>query len=373
MKTKLFLFYLLFLFAIVNGQTTEPTFSKKSSWTIITTNLFDSTFLEIDTYTIDGDTLIEGKNYSKIYRNNKFYSALRETENNRIYIYWSNEYPADEYLTYDFEWYPNKTLYFQYPYMGIIKTAVQAVLGSSIDSIQLLDGKYYQYVNIGTTSFGPKLLIRGIGDNFFPFGPFQVPSNGNQYALLCFYIDGKLVYSNPYFNNCYVAVEEIINVPTTAIAGTPLLLSGTIIPDNATYQDIVWSIYDEGNTCASITNNELNTTAQGTVIVTATVIYDGYSQNFSIEIEPLDVHELAQEFSSIKVYPNPSNGIVTIEFLQNLKVDTFKIYDTKGSLIRTYDVKGKNRIEVSNLANGVYVFSAILGNNQNLSNKIIIQ
>ena len=378
MKTKLFLFSLLVLCTIVQAQASEPTFSKKSSWNIITTNLMDSTFLKIDTYTIGGDTLIEGKNYSKIYKNNKFYNALRETEDNKIYLYRHNEFPTGEYLTYDFDWYPNKPLYIQYPNSGGgIDSGAVVVLGSSIDSIQLLDGKFYQYVNIGGTSFGPKLLIRNIGDNFYPFGPFEFPTNGDQYALLCFYIDNRLVYSNPYFNYCFIAVEEIISVPVAAIAGTPLTLSGTVIPNDATYQNIVWSIYDEGTTGATITHNELNTTAQGTVVVTATVHYDVsgavYTQNITIEVESVGIHESVQEFSNIKVYPNPSNDIVTVEFLENLRVNTFKIFNTAGSLVRTYELKGESKIEVQNLTKGVYVYTAIIKNNQKLSGKIIIQ
>jgi len=221
------------------------------------------------------------------------------------------------------------------------------------------------------------LLIRNIGDNFYPFGPFEFPTNGDQYALLCFYIDNRLVYSNPYFNYCFIAVEEIISVPVAAIAGTPLTLSGTVIPNDATYQNIVWSIYDEGTTGATITHNELNTTAQGTVVVTATVHYDVsgavYTQNITIEVESVGIHESVQEFSNIKVYPNPSNDIVTVEFLENLRVNTFKIFNTAGSLVRTYELKGESKIEVSNLAKGTYVFSAILKNNQKLSGKIIIQ
>jgi hypothetical protein len=241
-----------------------------------------------------------------------------------------------------------------------------------------LDEKYYQYVNIGTTHHGPNNLIRGIGDTHYPFAPFSFPTNGDQYALLYFYIDNTLIYWNPYFDYYFVEVEDVINVNATAVAGTPLTLSGTVIPNDATYRKIGWSIFDEGTTGATITNNELNTIAQGTVIVTATVNYDvsgtAYSQNFTIVVEEqIGINDSYQEFPNIKVYPNPSNDIVTVEFLGNLKVDTFKIFDTKGTLIRTYEVKGKNKIEIQNLAKGTYVYSAILKNNQKLSNKIIIQ
>ena len=113
-------------------------------------------------------------------------------------------------------------------------------------------------------------------------------------------------------------------------------------------------------------------------MVTATVNYDlygsSYTQNFTIEVKPdVGINEPMQELSNIRVYPNPSNHSVTVEFLENLDVDIFKVFDTKGSLIKTYDVRNKNTIEVQNLAEGAYIYSAILKNNQKLSGKIIIK
>ena len=371
---------MLLLSTTIQAQTKEPTFSKKSSWKEITTNLFDSTFFEINTFSIKGDTIIEGKCYSKIYVNNKYYSAFRETEDNRIYIYWKDEYPSGEYLTYDFDWYPGKKLYKHYPNpsTGEIDSAVLVTLGNNIDSIQLLDGKYYQYVKIGNSQFGPEMLIKGIGDTFYPFCPLGLPTNGDQYALLCFYIDDILVYSNPYFNCCFVAVTEITDVPTTAVADIPLELSGTALPNNATYKGIVWSIYDAGTTGATITDNILYTTDKGTVTVTATVYYEAaidtvYMQNFKIEVESAGINDFSQESSNIRVYPNPSNHSVTVEFSENLDVDTFEIYDIKGSLIQSYNVRGKSKIEIKDLSKGTYVYNVILKNNKKLSGKIVIQ
>ena len=274
----------LFFLTIVQAQTIEQSFDKKSSWTTITTNMFDDTFSEISTYKVDSDTLIGGKSYSKLLRNNNFYSALRETEGNKIYAYFSDL--ERELLIYDFDWQPNKTLYCQTSYEDNV---VQAVLGNSIDSIQLLDGKYYKCVKNYAEEVN---LIRGIGDTRGLFiSTFDLPTNGNTYALLCFHIDDILVYRNPNFSYCNTS-------------------SINIITDNGT---------------------------------------------------------------KIKVYPNPSSDILTIEFLENLKIDTFKIFDIKGSLIRTYEVKEKNKIEVKNLETGIYMYYAIIKNNQNLSGKIIIK
>jgi len=280
MKSKILILILFFTVQLVKSQS----FDKKSSWTIITTNVFDETFSAISTYKVEGDTLIGEKSYSKILRDNNFYSASRETEDNKIYAYFSDL--NREFLIYDFDWHPNKTLYCQTSYEDSV---VQAVLGSSIDSIKLLNGKYYKCVKNHT---GEVRLIRGIGDTCgFFFSTFELPTNGDQYALLCFYIGNTLVYSNPNFNYCST------------------------------------------NSISIATDNN----------------------------------------SKIKLYPNPSSGSITVEFPENLNIDVFKIFDIKGSLIKTCEVCGEYRIEVQNLARGTYVYSAISKNNQNLSGKIIIK
>ncbi len=69
----------------------------------------------------------------------------------------------------------------------------------------------------------------------------------------------------------FVAVTDITGIPTAATANTPLQLTGTVEPTNATNQTITWSVKDAGTTGATISGNTLSTTAAGTVVVTATI------------------------------------------------------------------------------------------------------
>ncbi|MCL2067227.1 MAG: hypothetical protein FWG99_07150 [Treponema sp.] len=91
-------------------------------------------------------------------------------------------------------------------------------------------------------------------------------------------------------NPGFVAVTNISDVPTTATAGTPLALSGTVSPSNATYKNIIWSIspFDDGSTGASITSIFLNTTSEGTAIIRATIAngnaQGNYTQDFNITV-----------------------------------------------------------------------------------------
>jgi len=103
----------------------------------------------------------------------------------------------------------------------------------------------------------------------------------------------------------FVPVTNIADVPTTTVAGTPLTLTGMVLPDNATNKTIVWSIKNAGTTGAGIstgvsyeyingiltpvTSISITTQAEGTLILTATVKNGAatgtdYTQDFTITV-----------------------------------------------------------------------------------------
>ena len=91
-----------------------------------------------------------------------------------------------------------------------------------------------------------------------------------------------------------VPVTDITGVPTSVTEGTPLALSGTVTPSNATNKAIVWTVSSAGTTGASISGNVLNTTGAGTVIVTATIANGtaqgtAYTRNFTITVNAVFV------------------------------------------------------------------------------------
>ena len=85
----------------------------------------------------------------------------------------------------------------------------------------------------------------------------------------------------------FVPVTNITNVPSRAYVGTPLALSGTVSPSNATNKTIIWSV--KSGTGVSISGNILNTTIAGTVTVTAAILNgvnstQAYTKDFSITV-----------------------------------------------------------------------------------------
>ncbi|MCL2573823.1 MAG: PASTA domain-containing protein [Defluviitaleaceae bacterium] len=86
-----------------------------------------------------------------------------------------------------------------------------------------------------------------------------------------------------------VPVTNITNVPTTALVGTSIALTGTVVPANATHQTIVWSVTNPGTTGATVSGNTLTTPNAGTVTVRATIAGGAgngvaYTQDFNIVV-----------------------------------------------------------------------------------------
>jgi len=115
----------------------------------------------------------------------------------------------------------------------------------------------------------------------------------------------------------YVPVTGITGVPTTATVGTPLTLSGTVAPTNATNSTIVWSIATANTTAgATITGgNTLNTTTVGTVIVSATIANGltettPFTRDFNITVSPASTQQFTISWNSANCpYPLPQDEV----------------------------------------------------------------
>jgi len=86
----------------------------------------------------------------------------------------------------------------------------------------------------------------------------------------------------------FIPVDHIIGIPTGSRPGLEIILSGTVMPSNATNKRIVWSITGNGAE-ATLERNRLSTSDEGNVTVTATIKNgsgegEDYTQDFNIVI-----------------------------------------------------------------------------------------
>ncbi|MCL2416690.1 MAG: leucine-rich repeat protein [Bacteroidales bacterium] len=160
----------------------------------------------------------------------------------------------------------------------------------------------------------------------------------------------------------FVAVANITNVPTTATAGTPLTLTGTVNPSDAINQTIVWSVQDAGTTGATINGNTLNTTSAGTVTVRATIANGAtattdFTQDFNITVtaDPTSIVDVgANNYLPLQVHPNPFTDQIHIT---NAEIGAMLyVLNANGSFVHTQQITSTTQtIWLGHLPNGVYI------------------
>ena len=161
-------------------------------------------------------------------------------------------------------------------------------------------------------------------------------------------------------SSSFIPVTNITQLPLDATTGTPLTLTGNIIPSNATNQTITWSIVDAGTTGATLTGNIFNTTGPGNAIVRATIVNGSavgtdYKKAFNISVTGVGIAESAQK-SGIVVFPNPTTGEIHVacDKLQVTNIEVFDIFGRKLSFNHLINSSSNHLINISHLSNGIY-------------------
>ena len=78
------------------------------------------------------------------------------------------------------------------------------------------------------------------------------------------------------------------------------------------------------------------------------------SQALSVVVT--DINEIVE--NNISVYPNPSDGIITIDIAQDAQY-AVKIVDLRGKLIYEGDIYNSTKVNLSEYNKGIYLISLI--------------
>ena len=126
-----------------------------------------------------------------------------------------------------------------------------------------------------------------------------------------------------------------------------------------------WSIEDQ------MTDNNLHSVCfNGSYNASAVGLYNTIINTLTDFPNSL-IENKAKETTYIKLYPNPSNDVITIEFLQNTKESTITIFNINGQeLIKERINRSKTQIDISHFSKGVY-FVKIVNNDWTMVNKFI--
>jgi len=213
MKTLIMLTSLLLNLIVGYGQSGiyHPFPVSNAFWGDRRWNIFNPNLAMNTRYGLNGDTVLNGKVYTKVYSLydstvtnplSTYYAAIRE-ENRRIYTIVEN---SGEEILYDFNLSVGDTLFHHYSLTFHAPQEFYNIV-SNVDSLQLFNGEYRKYLDF----WGPSLsdrVVEGIGSIYWKglFNPLEstIATNGDQFSLECFKQDETIIYlNNPYCDHCF--------------------------------------------------------------------------------------------------------------------------------------------------------------------------
>ncbi|MCY1524422.1 hypothetical protein D9M68_593530 [compost metagenome] len=120
----------------------------------------------------------------------------------------------------------------------------------------------------------------------------------------------------------------------------------------------MWNFGD--NTSTSTSASPVHSyAAAGTYTVTVTLTNDCGSTTLTkqVTVQGNGVHDLDLDEAALKLYPNPANQSIVVDNESSMHLQEIQVYNVLGQLVATHKAthpNGKQVINVSNLANGMY-------------------
>ncbi|OQB30657.1 MAG: hypothetical protein BWY08_01017 [Bacteroidetes bacterium ADurb.Bin174] len=256
---KRILYWMLTIAVGLTAQRYVPFPTENAQWNVFYASQRD--FSPMDTtllqYSLQGDTIINGKTYSKFCQNigtidNPMYKGIggiRE-QDRRIY-YWGPGYTTNyntqsydfEYLLYDFSKQLGDTVWISEHLKYVIAGIDSVKIGDEYRRRYQIPGPFltardsFDYIieGIGSVKEG---LLGSITDVTTCIGCNQ------EWRFVCFSRDGETVYKNPEFKNCNSTdksdpiidgVNNPVKVPSITVSPNPITKCGTIKWDTSDY------------------------------------------------------------------------------------------------------------------------------------------
>lgn len=141
---------------------------------------------------------------------------------------------------------------------------------------------------------------------------------------------------------------------------------------------IASSVYDSVNKHFYVATTDYFSTGVGEIYNINGQIIGNFDAGISPEAIAIDYRNNTgignlQSVNKIKIYPNPSSAVITVEVPEGLYSDYFKVADISGRIIINESIRINNRtasIDISMLENGLY-FLILFNNNEVLTSPFV--
>ncbi len=278
-------------------------------------------------------------------------------------VHWIPEFPGVNYAN------SGRLVGFNNQGISTTQSCVDQVITPRVD---------YNYTITPGSAFAPSIYdqrISGFGYTSNEGSSEQYP-NGN--TLVCVAISGKIYELNPSGTPIYTISTgakssqahrySVCYINNTAPAQPTITLSGN---DLTTASATTYQWYYNGNIINGATSQNYTPTQSGIYVVRTTdangcvyVYSPGYAYSLSTGISDT-------ETGNVSIYPNPSTGIVDLDFnYQKFNTVTVNVYDMFGKIVSTSE--NSWRLDLSDLSNGVYTLSISLNNKKPYYQKVVL-
>ncbi|MCH9660443.1 MAG: T9SS type A sorting domain-containing protein, partial [Bacteroidetes bacterium] len=87
----------------------------------------------------------------------------------------------------------------------------------------------------------------------------------------------------------------------------------------------------------------------------------------------LAANDFESNLNEVSIYPNPSQGLLTISNNRGAVLETVSVYSLDGRLLSELETSETSTVNIEHLANGAYVVMISFEGDSNLYNKIVIK
>lgn len=220
MKKLILILWSVILATSYQGQSQDyhPFPTENAIWHTAFYNMFNPNYKSEFGYYIDGDTILGGKQYKKIFRysnslnNTSFYAGLRENDNKQIFCFLDG---FGEQMLYDFNLQVGETMHYDVGGgYGEFQWDEHHIVVTSIDSILLQNDEYRKRWKFDATV---DTWVEGIGsiEWYGLFDPFIniFTLGGDIFEFACFRHNDTILYlDNPFCQFCrcfeHVGMEQ---------------------------------------------------------------------------------------------------------------------------------------------------------------------